>query len=67
MQQDSVAQTALRWEPEALSLGIKRPGRKTDHSLTCNTDDENEWSYTYIPTGDFNLLKPTGYVMYQKV
>jgi len=32
-----------------LSLGLKRPKRKADHSPTSNVEVTNEWSYTSAP------------------
>jgi hypothetical protein len=29
---ETCTQPPIQWEPEALSLGVKRPGRETDHS-----------------------------------
>jgi len=34
--------------PEALSLGVKRPGREADHSLLVPRS-KNQWSYTSTP------------------
>jgi hypothetical protein len=31
-------QPPLQWVPGALSLGVKRPGRETDHSPTSNVE-----------------------------
>jgi hypothetical protein len=36
----------IQWVPEALSLGVKRPGRKADHSHPSTADVTNTWSYT---------------------
>jgi hypothetical protein len=32
-----------------LSLEVKRPDREGDHSLSCNIDVKNTWSYTSTP------------------
>jgi hypothetical protein len=33
----------------ALSLGVKRPGRETDHSSPSSAEVKNAWSYTSTP------------------
>jgi hypothetical protein len=33
-------QPSIKWVPGALSLGIKRPGRETDHSPTSSAEVE---------------------------
>jgi hypothetical protein len=38
----------------ALSLGVKRPGRETDHSSPSNTEVKNVWSYTSTPPISFH-------------
>jgi hypothetical protein len=38
-----------QWVPGALSLGVKRSGRKTDHPSPSCVEVKNEWSYTSIP------------------
>jgi hypothetical protein len=35
--------------PGALSLGIKRPARGSDHSPPSSADVKNAWSYTSTP------------------
>jgi hypothetical protein len=52
----TVSRTALRptqpptlWVPGALSLGVKRPGRQTDHSPSSSAEIKNVWSYTSTP------------------
>jgi hypothetical protein len=37
----------IQWVLGALSLEVKRPGRKADHSLVPRS--KNEWSYTSTP------------------
>jgi hypothetical protein len=39
-------QPPMQCVPRALSLGVKRPGRKADHSPPYSTEVENAWSYT---------------------
>jgi hypothetical protein len=37
-----LAEPAIMWVPGALSfLGVKRPGRETDHSPPCSVDAKN--------------------------
>jgi hypothetical protein len=31
-------QPPIQWVPGALSLGVKRPGRETDHSHACSAE-----------------------------
>jgi hypothetical protein len=35
-------QSPIHWVPEALSLGVKRPGREADHSLPSSAKIKNE-------------------------
>jgi hypothetical protein len=42
-------QPPIQWVPGALFLGVKRPGRETDHSLPSGAEVKNEWSYTSTP------------------
>jgi len=39
----------IKWIPEALSLGIKRPVREADHSPPSTVEVKNAWSYTSTP------------------
>jgi hypothetical protein len=39
-------QPPIQCVPEALSLGIKRPGREADHSFPSTAEVKNAWSYT---------------------
>jgi hypothetical protein len=39
-------QLPIQWVPGALSLGVKRPGRETDHSSPCSAEAKSECSYT---------------------
>jgi hypothetical protein len=36
----------IQYVPEALSLGVKRPGRETGHSPPSSAEVKNAWSYT---------------------
>jgi hypothetical protein len=38
----------IQWVPEALSLGVKRPGRKADHSPPSRAEVKNGWSYNFM-------------------
>jgi hypothetical protein len=38
-----------QWVAEALSPGVKRPGREADHSPPTSAEVKNAWSYTSIP------------------
>jgi hypothetical protein len=42
-------QPPIQWVLEALSLGVKRPGRETDHSPPSTAEVKNAWSYTSTP------------------
>jgi hypothetical protein len=39
-------QPPIQWVPEALSLGVKRPGREADHSPPSSAEVKNVWRYT---------------------
>ena len=39
----------IHWAPLALSQGIKRLERETDHASRSSTELENIWSYISIP------------------
>jgi hypothetical protein len=39
-------QPPIQRVPGALSLGVKRPGRETDHSPPSSAEVRNAWSYT---------------------
>jgi hypothetical protein len=39
----------IQWVPGALSLGVKRPVRETDHSPPSSAEVKNAWSYTATP------------------
>jgi hypothetical protein len=38
-----------QWESEALSVGVKRSGRETDHSPPSSSEIKNAWSYNSTP------------------
>jgi hypothetical protein len=42
-------QPPIRWVPGALSLGLKRPPRETDHSPSSSAEIKNAWSCTSTP------------------
>jgi hypothetical protein len=42
-------QPPIQWEPEPLSMGIRRPGREADHSRPSSAEVKNVWSYTSTP------------------
>jgi hypothetical protein len=42
-------QPPIQWVREALSLGVKRPGREADHSPPPSAEVKNAWSYTSTP------------------
>jgi hypothetical protein len=43
-------QPPMQWEGGALSMGVKRPGRRqADLSLPTGADVKNAWSYASIP------------------
>jgi hypothetical protein len=42
-------QFPIQWILGVLSLGVKRPGRETDHSPPCSAEVKNAWSYTPTP------------------
>jgi hypothetical protein len=42
-------QPPVRWVPQALSPGVKRPGREADHSLPSSPEVKNAWSYIHYP------------------
>jgi hypothetical protein len=39
----------IQWVANVLSLGLKRPGHKTDHAPLSSNEVKNAWSYTSIP------------------
>jgi hypothetical protein len=39
-------QTALRWVPGIISVGVRRPGREADHSPSSCAKVKNARSYT---------------------
>jgi hypothetical protein len=46
-------QPPIQWVPEALSLGVKRPGHEAGHSPPSSPRSKNEWSYTSTPQHAF--------------
>jgi hypothetical protein len=42
-------QLPVQWVPEALSLGVKLPGREVDHSPPSSAEVKTVWSYTSTP------------------
>jgi hypothetical protein len=40
---------SIQYVSGVLSLGLKRPGRETDHSAPSSTEVKNAWSYTSTP------------------
>jgi hypothetical protein len=43
-------QHTIQWVPGALSVGVRRSGRKTDDSLLSSAEVKNTWSYTSTPS-----------------
>jgi hypothetical protein len=43
----------IQWVPGVISLGVKRPGRKADHSPPSSAEVKNAWSYTSTPAYAF--------------
>jgi hypothetical protein len=44
-----LTQPPIQRVPGALSLGIMRPGRETDHSPPSSVEVKNAWNYTSTP------------------
>jgi len=42
-------QPPIQWVPGALSLGVKRLMRETDHLPPSSADVKDAWSYTFTP------------------
>jgi hypothetical protein len=42
-------QPPIQWEPGALSLGVKQPRRRADHSPPSSAEIKNAWCYTSTP------------------
>jgi hypothetical protein len=42
-------QPPIHWVPEALSPGVKRPGREADNSPLSSADVKNAWGYDSLP------------------
>jgi hypothetical protein len=43
------SQSPIQWVPEALSSGVKLPGREADHSPPSSAEVKNVWHCTSIP------------------
>jgi hypothetical protein len=44
-----ITQPPTQWVPEALSPGVKRPGREADHSPATSVEVKKTWAYTSTP------------------
>jgi hypothetical protein len=42
-------QPPIQWVPGTLSLGVKRPGRESDHLPPLSAEVKNAWSFTSTP------------------
>jgi hypothetical protein len=42
-------QPLIQWVPEALSPGVRRPGREADHSHPSSAEVRNAWKITSLP------------------
>jgi hypothetical protein len=42
-------QILMQWVPRDFTPGVKRPGRKADHSPRSSVEVKNAWSYTSTP------------------
>jgi hypothetical protein len=42
-------QLPVQWEPEVLSLEVKRPGREAGHSHPSSVVVKNVWMFIFIP------------------
>jgi hypothetical protein len=56
LEQENISRPALgpirppiEWVPEALSPGVKRPGREADHSPPTSAEVKKTWIYTSTP------------------
>jgi len=45
-QEMQLTQLSIQWLPEAPTLGVKRPGRETNHPLPSGAEVKIAWSYT---------------------
>jgi hypothetical protein len=52
-------QPPIQRVPVVLSLGVKRPGRKADHSPPSSAEVKNTWSYTSSPRIRLHGVVPT--------
>jgi hypothetical protein len=39
-------QSPMQWVPASLSMGVKRPGREGDHSISSRAEVKNAWTNT---------------------
>jgi hypothetical protein len=42
-------QSPIQWAPEALSTGIKRPGREAVHLPSVSAEVKSSWIFTFTP------------------
>jgi hypothetical protein len=42
-------QPPIQWVQRVLSLGVKRPGRETDHTPASSAEVRNTWNYNCTP------------------
>jgi hypothetical protein len=42
-------QLPMKWVPEDLSPGVKRPGREADHTPQSSAEVKNAWNYASVP------------------
>jgi hypothetical protein len=49
LEPDDLIQPPIPWVPEVLSLGVKWPGRESDHLPPSSDEVRNTWSYTSTP------------------
>jgi hypothetical protein len=50
-------QPYIEWEPQPLSLGLKRRGCAADQSPSTVAEVKNEWSYTTFPIRFHNMIR----------
>jgi hypothetical protein len=46
-------QHPIQWAPGTSSLGVKRPGSETDHSLPTSAEVKKMWNYESTPPNAF--------------
>jgi hypothetical protein len=44
-----ITQPRIQWLARALSLGVKRPGRESEHSSPTSAEVKKIWIYTSTP------------------